>query len=169
MRFRNRIHARLLAMLAIGCASACAAGCAKPPVIPPPPPPVNVVIDVAASADVNPDSAGRASPVTVRVYALNDEAAFSKADMLTLWDHEAQALGASSIARHEFPLVPSATAQAAFKLDPSTRAFGVVAAFRDFRSATWRATAPVPPAPAPGSTLTLEIVVASHAVTAAWK
>jgi type VI secretion system protein VasD len=169
MRFRTRIDLRQIATLAIVCASALAASCAKAPVIPPPPAPVNVVIDVAASSDVNPDTTGRASPVTVRVYALNDDAAFAKADFFVLWDREAEALGASSIARHEFPLAPSGTAQATFKLDPATRAFGVVAAFRDFRAATWRATAAVPPAPAPGSTLTLKVLAASHAVTAGWK
>jgi type VI secretion system protein VasD len=168
MRFRFRINVRPIAMLAIACVSAMA-GCAKAPVIPPPPPPVNVVIDVAAAADVNPDATGRASPVTVRVYALNDETAFSKADFFVLWDREAEALGASLIARHEFPLAPSATAQAAFKLDAATRAFGVVAAFRDFRTATWRTTAAISPTPAPGSTLTLQVAVQSHAVAAAWK
>ena len=168
MQLRIRTDVRLL-VLAVACGPAIMGGCAKPPVVAPPPPPVNVVVEVAATGDVNPDSTGRASPVTVRVYALTDDTAFSKADFFVLWDHEVEALGPSSIARHEFPLAPSATAQTTFKLDPATRAFGVVAAFRDFRSAAWRATVAAPPAPAPGSTLTLTVAVQSHAVTAGWK
>ena len=106
----------------------------------------------------------------MRVYALNDETAFSKADFFVMVGACAAWLaGASLIARHEFPVAPSATAQAAFKLDAATRAFGVVAAFRDFRTATWRTTAAVSPTPAPGSTLTLQVAVQSHAVAAAWK
>jgi predicted component of type VI protein secretion system len=48
------------------------AGCfRKAPKPPPPPPPTKAAIVV--SADVNPDSAGRPSPIVVRLYQLKEE------------------------------------------------------------------------------------------------
>ena len=153
----------------MSCALLLVSGCAKPPVIEPPPLPVTVAVDVAAADSANPDATGRASPVTVRVYALTDETAFSKADFFVLWEREAEALGATSLGVHEFPLAPGAAAQTTFKLDPAMRVVGVAAAFRDFRSASWRTSVAVPAAPAPGSTIKLTVTVDNHAVIASWQ
>jgi type VI secretion system protein VasD len=165
-RDRSRVAGARLAFAAV---ALFAAGCGKPPVIEPPPPPVTVAIKLAATPDVNPDPSGRPSPTTVRVHVLADATEFGKADFFTLWQHDAATLGAAALGRHEVPLQPGANGDVTFKLDPATRAIGVVVAYRDFRNATWRVSVPVPAQPAPGSTITLAVTVAARAVTAQWQ
>jgi type VI secretion system protein VasD len=145
------------------------AACAKAPVVEPPPPPVSVVVEVAAAPDVNPDLDGRASPVSVRVLELSDATSFGKAEFFPLWDQEAQVLGPTLVARHEVTLAPGARAEIPFALDPKVRSIGVVAAFRDFRSATWKSTVAIPGDAAPGSTMRLAVDVGSQAVALSWQ
>jgi type VI secretion system protein VasD len=145
-----------------------AAGCADAPVVEAPLP-VTVSIEVSAAAGVNPDAEGRASPVAVRVYQLADSGAFSRAEFFPLWDQEPAVLAASSVARHDFGLVPGGSSAVRFELDPRVRTIGVAAAFRDFRKAVWRTSVAIPEKPEPGSTLRLKVTVESLAVTAAWQ
>ena len=149
-------------------AVALVAACAKPPVIEPPKP-VSITVEATAGADANPDAEGRASPVTVRVYQLADAAAFSSADLLAIWNQESATLGPASTGRYELPLAPGGRAAADFTLDPATRTLGVVAAFRDYRGARWRVSVPVPVPVAPGSKLTLAVVVGRDVVSARWQ
>jgi type VI secretion system protein VasD len=144
------------------------AGCAKPPVIEPPAP-VTVAIDLTATPDVNPDPNGRASPIAVRVYQLADATEFGKADFFALWEQDAATLGAGALGRHEVPLVPGASGSVTFKLNAAMQSVGIVAAYRDFRKATWRVSVPVPAQPAPGSTISLAVRVTADAVTAQWQ
>ncbi|MBU2408148.1 MAG: type VI secretion system lipoprotein TssJ, partial [Gammaproteobacteria bacterium] len=84
-------------------------GCAKPP--PPPPPPVvtKVELTLVAGPDANPDARGRASPLTVRVYALKSGNAFSSADFFSLFDKDQATLGAEIAQREEMLLRPGDT------------------------------------------------------------
>jgi type VI secretion system protein VasD len=150
-------------------AALCAAGCAKAPVVEPPPAPVSIVVAASATSDANPDAEGRASPVLVRVYQLADATAFTKAELLPLWDQEAATLAASLVARHELRLEPGGDGQVGFELDPRVRSIAVAAAYRDFRGANWRAVAQVPDRPAPGSTLRLVVDVERLTVAARWQ
>jgi type VI secretion system protein VasD len=153
-------------------AAVLAAACAKPPVIappPPPPPPVSVVVEVVAAGDVNPDLEGRASPLTVRIFQLADDAAFAKAELFPLWDREPETLAASAIGRQEVRLAPGTRAEIGFELDPKVRSIGVAAAYRDFRSASWKTSVAIPDQPTPGSTLRLAVSVDGRAVTARWQ
>jgi len=145
------------------------AGCAKAPVIEPPPPPVSVVVVVEATADVNPDVEGRASPVTVRVYRLADDASFAKAEFFPLWDQESATLAATAIGQHELRLAPGARDEVAFELDPKVRSIGIATAYRDFRSAAWKTSVAIPEQPAPGSTIRLLVSVQGRAVAARWQ
>jgi type VI secretion system protein VasD len=121
------------------------AGCkSKPPKPPAPPPPVILNLNLAASADVNPDAQGRPSPVVVRLYQLKDDAAFEDADVYALFDKEAAALGAALAARQEFELAPSEQRAVTLKPPPEVRFIGVVVAYRDIRNARWRAQLGVP-------------------------
>jgi type VI secretion system protein VasD len=163
-RDRSRASVAALAFAA----TALLAACAKPPVIEPPAP-VTVTVDLAATADVNPDPNGRASPITVRVHQLADATAFGKADFFALWQQDAATLGAAALGRHEVPLTPGASGGVTFRLNPAMQSVGVVAAYRDFRKATWRVNVPVPAQPAPGSTIRLAVSVTADAVTAQWQ
>ena len=72
-----------LASLLVGLALA---GCAAKP---PPPPPVTtpIAMTITAGPDANPDARGRASPITVRVYAFKTTAAFESSDFFTLFEN----------------------------------------------------------------------------------
>lgn len=120
----------LLACLGVG-------GCGTSPTL--------VQAQLSASADVNPDSNGRASPIVVRVYDLKSTAAFDSADFFSLWDKDQATLGADMTAREEYLLRPGE--QRSLQRMPQNGAayLGVIAAFRDIEHARWRATIAVPP------------------------
>jgi type VI secretion system protein VasD len=113
---------------------------------PPPPPPKPLVtkLEIVASADINPDSQGRASPLVTRFFQLRTDAEFAGAPYFQLYDHEKEVLGASLISRDEFPLAPAAHILQEIPVSPDARFLGVSAAYRD-SAAVWRAVVPVPP------------------------
>ena len=119
------------------------AGCAKPP--PPPPPPVTtpVAMTLVAGADANPDARGRASPLTVRVYALKTSGAFESADFFSLFEKDQATLGAELVQREEVLLRPGETKKLDFNLPPDAKSMGVMAAYRDLDRARWREVRPV--------------------------
>jgi type VI secretion system protein VasD len=112
------------------------AGCASPP---PPPIVSNIQLSVAAGADANPDARKRASPVTVRVYALKSSAPFDAADFFSLYEKDTATLGAELVQREEFLLRPGEEKAMPLKFGPEVKAIGVMAAFRDLERARWRA------------------------------
>lgn len=114
---------------------------------------VTAPMTVAASADANPDSTGRPSPVVVRVYQLRADAAFSGADFFALFDDEQKVLGAELISRDEFVLAPAERRTLDVVVAGQTRFVGAIAAFRDIRNSQWRM---VVPAPRKGLTVSIE-------------
>jgi type VI secretion system protein VasD len=130
-----------------------AAGCAKaPPPAPPPQIPLTITaapeakikapMTIAVSADVNPDSSGRPSPVVVRVYQLRTDAAFRSADFFALFEDDQKALGPELISRDEFTMAPSERKTMDVTVSGETRFVGAIAAFRDIRNAQWRVLVP---------------------------
>jgi type VI secretion system protein VasD len=129
-------------LLGLAClAAATLAGCGGAP---PPPPPTIAEISIAASADANPDAAGRGAPVAVRVYQLTSTAAFQQADFFELYQRDQEILGADLAGRDELLVTPGGMQQLRKELRPGVNYIGVIAAFRDIQNANWRATA-VPP------------------------
>jgi type VI secretion system protein VasD len=119
------------------------AGCfSKKPKPPPPPPPTKAAIVVAR--DVNPDSAGRPSPIVVRLYQLKEEGAFNSASYFALSDKEQATLGPSLESREEYELQPGQTQELILKIPPEARYLGVVAAYRDLNNSKWKALSPAP-------------------------
>jgi type VI secretion system protein VasD len=108
---------------------------------------------IAASADTNPDSTGRPSPVVVRVYQLRTDAAFKGADFFALFDDDQKALGQELISRDEFVLAPAEQRKMDVTVSGETRFVGAIAAFRDIRNAQWRVLVP---ASSKGLTLAVE-------------
>jgi type VI secretion system protein VasD len=109
-----------------------------------PPKPVQTQATLIASADVNPDSQGRPSPVVVRIYQLRGDAQFNDAGFFALFDNEKSTLGEDLIMRDERTLFPGQSAPLSLALAPDARFLGVVAAYRDIRSSRWRAVVGVP-------------------------
>jgi len=99
---------------------------------------------VEAAADVNPDGAGQAAPVVVRLYQLRNVGQFEGADFFSIYDDEAATLGQDLIAREELRLRPGERTEFNSELPPDAKFLGVIAAFRDLDTAHWRAVAPLP-------------------------
>jgi type VI secretion system protein VasD len=110
--------------------SACAAKPSKP---------APAHAELSVSADVNPDASGRASPVVVRVYQLRNDGEFNGADFFSVYEKEKETLGASLVSREEYVLAPGENRKLELPLNAETRFIAVVAAFRDIRTARWRA------------------------------
>lgn len=92
----------------------------------------------------NPDVNGRASPIVVRVYELRSPGAFTGADFFSLFDKEAETLGADLVGREEYDLRPAENRPYRRQLQPDTKFIGVAAAFRDLEHARWRQIVEVP-------------------------
>lgn len=99
---------------------------------------------LVSSVDANPDPAGRASPIVVRVYQLKEEGAFAAADFFALYDKDSETLGASVLSREEYELKPGEKRELELKIAPEARFIGAIAAFRDIRNSKWRALSPAP-------------------------
>src|ERR1700736_4550974 len=93
---------------------------------PPPPPPPVLTLTITGTADQNPDAAGRASPVAVRVYQLSGPAKFDKRDIFALKDNEAQTLGTEAAAgSQEFLIAPGEKKTVMTDLKPMVSTIGV--------------------------------------------
>lgn len=126
-----------------------------------PPPPV-LYLTISGTAGQNPDAAGQASPVAVRVYQLSGTAKFEQSDVFALKDNEAKTLGTEAAAgSQEYLIAPGDTRKVTINLKPMVSSIGVAVLYRDIDHAKWRATAP---ANASGPT-TLSAAVGKLAVT----
>jgi type VI secretion system protein VasD len=99
---------------------------------------------ISATAQVNPNSAGRPSPIHVRIFQLKEDGAFMGADFWSLVDKEQATLGASLVQRLEYDLVPGETKEFPLKISPEARVLAVMAEFADYRNAEWRVVAQAP-------------------------
>ncbi len=132
----------LLRAVVGGLAAASLAACAGAP---PPPPPTIVKLTLAASADVNPSPSGQASPIALRIYQLGSAVSFNNAEFFPLYNDYAAALKTDLIKREDFLLAPGQTRLDTIMPNDQVKAIGILAAYRDFQHATWRATVDVVP------------------------
>ncbi|HKY91701.1 MAG TPA: type VI secretion system lipoprotein TssJ [Nevskiaceae bacterium] len=110
---------------------------------PEPPKPAVLTLQANASADLNPDGAGRPSPLVVRLYALRDKAAFEGADFFALYEKDAQILAADLVKQEELLLQPGATISVTREYPPDVQFLAVMGGFRDVERASWRSVTPV--------------------------
>ncbi|MBK8209077.1 MAG: type VI secretion system lipoprotein TssJ [Rhodospirillales bacterium] len=108
-----------------------------------PPPPTRIEASITASADANPDGAGRASPVRVQVFELAGDAVFLEANFFALSDKPSEALRSDLLARVEWVLTPNRTVTLAREAKPDTCYLGVVVAYQNLDQALWRAIQPL--------------------------
>lgn len=128
----------ILTLVFACCALALAACASKPPK------PVRTRTWLTVAADANPDVKGRPSPIVVRVFQLKTEAEFNGADFFALYEREKETLGAAYLVREEYVLQPGEQRELLVPLARETRFVGAIAAFRDIRSARWRALSVAP-------------------------
>ncbi len=112
-------------------------GCAAPP--PPPPPPTVVNLTLTTGADVNPTPDNQPAPLALRVYQLTSSANFNAAEFFPLYNADAATLKADLAHRQDFLLAPGQTQTLTIKPDITVKSIAILAAYRDFQHATWRA------------------------------
>ncbi|MET3109127.1 type VI secretion system protein VasD [Oxalobacteraceae bacterium GrIS 2.11] len=108
--------------------------------------PTKLVLTVCADANVNPDDAGRAAPIKVRIYELKDSASFSDADYFSLDNSDKVILNSDLLAKDEYILRPTESQKIERKSNPQTTAIGILAGYRDLPNSTWRTVFKLPAA-----------------------
>ena len=98
---------------------------------------------IEASDDLNPDLAGRASPVVVRLYQLGSPGSFKRAGFFALYNNEMGSLGNTLISVEELEIQPGESRDYSAEMNVSTKYLGVVVAFRDLENARWRGLVPL--------------------------
>jgi type VI secretion system protein VasD len=109
------------------------------------PKPAQVAGTIQASAQINPSTSRRPSPLLLRVYELKTAAAFNSADFMSLYQRDKTELGADLLGKEEFVLAPGESKTFNKTLALETRFLGVVAAYRDVEHARWRSIVAVQP------------------------
>ncbi len=108
-------------------------------------PQTELTFTVTADGTINPNEDTEASPVLVRVYELKSPTAFQQATLFELLDDDQGKLGADLVARREIEIKPNDTEEFERETAADTRYIGVVAAFRNIDTATWRGTTQIEP------------------------
>lgn len=122
--------------------------------------PVQLQVMASASADLNPSESGRPSPLTVRFYELGADAAFNRADFLSVYQGEQAALGADLVSREEFLLQPGESRKIQKTLSEKTRFVAAFGVYRSFERAVWRVILPVS-----GPTMQLRLSATANALS----
>lgn len=109
-------------------------------------PTVNVVtksaagasMSISATIDVNPDSAGRPSPLVLRIYELSAVGAFQNSSFFPIYEDDAAVLGRDLISQESLTIKPLDLKKHTIALDKDTRFIGVIAAFSSIDNAQWK-------------------------------
>lgn len=109
-----------------------------------PPEPTRIEANVSASADVNPDFHGKASPIFVKLYELTSDTIFTTATFNQLYNDDKATLGETLRGIQETSLAPGQRTTVSREFEDGSAYVGVLAAFQNIDAAQWRATAPVP-------------------------
>ncbi len=139
----NRVRAKrgIWASVGVAFAALALAACASKP---PEPVKIDMEFEVTTAAGINPDMNGRSSPLVLVIMQLRARDKFASADFFSLYDPAAAILGEDLLGRDQLTLVPGATREIPMELDPETQFLGVVAAFSNLESATWRDVVEIP-------------------------
>lgn len=131
---------RAFAAVGLAALAALAAACASAP---PPPEPTVAEVTLRATADANPDQAGRASPTVVHLYALKPGAPFAIGGYDALTGGQLGELSETMTRIGRLVIVPGEETSKSFELPDGTSDVGVTAAYRQIETAKWRASKPV--------------------------
>jgi type VI secretion system protein VasD len=116
-----------------------------PPGPPPPPPPPTVVsMTLRATPEVNPDEAGIAKPIRVRVLKLATGSTIAEPDFFALDSDPQKALGDDLKGSETLVLPPGSTQVWQARLEDDVKVVAVIAAYQAIGTAQWRAWKEVP-------------------------
>ena len=113
-------------------------------------------MQLAATADVNPDMQGRPSPIILHILELGSTEQFNRLDYMNLTQPSGAALGADLLGKTQLVLQPGDSKPIPMELNPMTTAIGLVAGYRDIDNAVWRKIIPVTQGTTKGISITLE-------------
>jgi type VI secretion system protein VasD len=108
---------------------------------PPPPEPTRVVLEFEAAGKINPNIAGRSSPVVVRIYQLKSYSVFHGTDFIPLFEKDEEVLGRELLHKQELILRPNEKRTVFFETSDKIRTIGIMAAFRNYEQGRWKAAA----------------------------
>lgn len=100
-------------------------------------------LTLEASATVNPDLNGRASPIEVRIFELSSRTMFDSLDFDTTWNNAEVVLGEQLLSHQLHVLLPRQIQEHRIELAPQAAFIAIVASYRDIDSARWKLIYPV--------------------------
>ncbi len=96
--------------------------------------------------NINPDEAGRSSPLVIRVFELKDARQFQTEDFIGLFQESKERLGGDLIAEYRLrEFAPGLNRTEVLKVDPSVRYIGLLAEFVQYENAQARLVFPIEP------------------------
>ncbi len=103
-----------------------------------------VTLNIIAATDVNPNEDGRASPVILNFYALENERQFEQEDFITLYQDPDSVLGRDLIFTTKFKeFTPGEDRVETLTLDNRTRYIGIMAEFIRYEDAATKIVMPI--------------------------
>lgn len=109
------------------------------------PSPTRLNLTIQTTAQVNPNSIGRPSPVVVRIFNLANDDEFQTSSFDALYRNNAKGADSSILGSEEYEIAPASSRHINMVLPEGTKNFGMIAAFRQIDHATWRLVAPLRP------------------------
>jgi len=97
---------------------------------------IDLEVQVNASASINPDLKGRASPVEIRLFQLSSITEFDQSDFFDLY--RSAPLSSSLLDTRIFIIKPGQNVHMEVELNKETQYIAVIAAYRDIDNAIWR-------------------------------
>ena len=102
-----------------------------------------VKVDMQSEKNLNSLSESSALPVVVRIYQLNDDAAFKSAGFRDMWKRDAEVLGSALLSTKEVVMQPGSTGELSLTLESKTKFVAGIAIFRNGEAARWNFILPV--------------------------
>lgn len=103
-----------------------------------------VVLNLQVWPNINPDEAGRSSPLVIRVFELKDARQFQTEDFIGLFQESKERLGGDLVAERRLrELAPGLDREEVLKVDPSVRYIGLLAEFVQYENAQARLVFPI--------------------------
>ncbi|ELA9196628.1 type VI secretion system lipoprotein TssJ [Vibrio sp. Vb2110] len=95
-----------------------------------------LVVNIKAASNINPNVEGKPSPVELRIYQLTDSQAFNQADFIQIYNDEQGLLKAELLlARQLASVLPGESRQEILPMAAGSKYIGVIAGFADYREA----------------------------------
>jgi type VI secretion system protein VasD len=108
--------------------------------------PLQVVINITAANNINPNLDNLASPLEIRVYQLQDSEAFNQASFIDIYNDDQGVLKEGVLSKRNLAsLLPNEKRQVKLPLITETKYIAIIAAFSNYREAKSKAIVQITP------------------------